>query len=85
MDRIATHILGLHRHKVRKIEGQTEKYYNQIAQEEEIYEKTRINDERKRKRWKSSLTASGQSPVSRLVQSRLKYIEKMESWEKLKR
>lgn len=40
MDRIATHILGLHRHKVRKIEGNTEKYYNQIAQEEEVYEKT---------------------------------------------
>ena len=49
MDKVVTHTIGIHRRKVRKIAGNTEKYYTQIAQEEEIYEKTRLNDERRRK------------------------------------
>lgn len=86
MDRIATHILGLHRHKVRKIEGQTEKYYNQIAQEEEVYEKTRINDERKRKEMEIFINRfRAKARLAGLVQSRLKYIEKMGKREKLEK
>ncbi|MEZ4549121.1 MAG: hypothetical protein R2874_01210 [Desulfobacterales bacterium] len=42
MDSIVTHVMGIHRRNIRKIAGNTEKYYMQIAQEEEIYEKTRI-------------------------------------------
>ena len=49
MDGIVTHTVGIHRRKIRKFPGNTEKYYAQIAQEEEIYEKTRINDEKRRK------------------------------------
>ena len=41
MDSVVTHTMGIHRRKVRKIEGDTEKLYAQIALEEEIYEKTR--------------------------------------------
>ncbi len=86
MDRIATHILGLHRHKVRKIEGNTEKYYNQIAQEEEVYEKTRVNDERKRKEMEIFINRfRAKARLAGLVQSRLKYIEKMGKREKLEK
>lgn len=86
MDRIATHILGLHRHKVRKIEGSTEKYYNQIAQEEEVYEKTRINDERKRKEMEVFINRfRAKARLAGLVQSRLKYIEKMGKRKKLEK
>ena len=49
MDKLATHTVGIHRKKARKIEGNTEKYYDRIAQDEEIYEKTRLNDERRAK------------------------------------
>ena len=45
MDRVVTHVMGIHRQKVRKIAGTTDSYYGQIAQDEEIYEKTRLNDE----------------------------------------
>jgi len=38
MDRVVTHIAGIHRKKLRKIEGNTEKYYSWIAQEEEVVE-----------------------------------------------
>ncbi len=86
MDRVATHILGLHRKKVRKIEGDTEKYYNQIALEEEIYEKTRLNDERKRKEMEVFINRfRAKARLASLVQSRLKYLEKMEKRERLER
>ena len=43
MDRIVTHTMGIHRRKMRKIEGDTEKYYTQIAQDEDIYELSLIH------------------------------------------
>lgn len=49
MDSVITHTVGIHRQKIRKIVGATDKFYEQIATEEEIYEKTRVNDEKKRK------------------------------------
>jgi hypothetical protein len=49
MDSVITHVIGIHRKKTRKISGDTGKYYAQLAQDEETYEKTRQNDERKRK------------------------------------
>lgn len=86
MDRVATHILGIHRRQVRKMEGDTEKYYNQLALEEEVYEKTRINDERKRKELEVFINRfRAKARLAGLVQSRLKYIEKMEKREKLEK
>jgi ATP-binding cassette, subfamily F, member 3 len=49
MDSIITHTIGIHRNRIKKIAGNTEKLYEQIIAEEEIYEKTRVNDEKKRK------------------------------------
>jgi ABC-type multidrug transport system ATPase subunit len=39
MDRVVTHTMGIHRRKIRKMSGNTGKFYAQIAQDEEIYEK----------------------------------------------
>jgi ATP-binding cassette subfamily F protein 3 len=84
MDSVVTHVLGIHRRKVRKIEGNTGKYYEQIAAEEEIYEKTRINDERKMKEMELFITRfRAKARLGGLVQSRVKSLEKMEKREKL--
>jgi ATP-binding cassette subfamily F protein 3 len=84
MDNVVTHVLGIHRRKVRKIEGDTGKYYEQIAAEEEIYEKTRLNDERKRKEMDLFITRfRAKARLGGLVQSRVKSLEKMEKREKL--
>jgi ATP-binding cassette, subfamily F, member 3 len=84
MDRVVTHILGIHRRKARKITGDTEKYYTQIASEEEIYEKTRINDERKRKEMDIFINRfRAKARLAGLVQSRVKSLEKMEKKQKL--
>ena len=39
MDKIVSHTMGIHRGKLRKLAGNTEKYYTQLAQDEEVYEK----------------------------------------------
>lgn len=86
MDRIVTHTMGVHRRRVRKIEGDTGKYYSQIAQEEEIYEKTRLNDERKRKEVESFINQfRAKARLVGLVQSRIRNLEKSEKKEKLEK
>jgi len=84
MDRVVTHILAIHRKKIRKIKGDTEKLYTQIAQDEEIYEKTRLNDERKQKELEQFITRfRAKARLANLVQSRVKTLVKMEKKEKL--
>ena len=84
MDKVVTHTLGIHRRKVRKISGKTARYYNQIAQDEEVYEKTRINDERRRKEIQQFITRfRAKARLANLVQSRIKTLKKMEKKEKL--
>lgn len=84
MDKVVTHTLGIHRRKSRKISGNTVKYYNQIAQDEEVYEKTRINDERRRKEIQQFITRfRAKARLANLVQSRIKTLQKMEKKEKL--
>ncbi len=84
MDRIVTHTMGIHRKKIKKIEGDTGKYYTQVAQEEEIYEKTRQNDERRRKEVEHFITQfRAKARLVGMVQSRVKTLEKMEKKDKL--
>ncbi len=84
MDNVVTHTLGIHRRKVRKISGNTAKYYSQIAQDEEVYEKTRVNDERRRKEIQQFITRfRAKARLANMVQSRIKTLQKMEKKEKL--
>lgn len=86
MDKIVTHVLGIHRRKIRKIAGATEKYYTQLAQDEEIYEKTRINDEKRRKEIEQFITRfRAKARLANMVQSRVKTLSKMEKKEKLEK
>ncbi|HPI94249.1 MAG TPA: ABC-F family ATP-binding cassette domain-containing protein [Deltaproteobacteria bacterium] len=86
MDRIVTHTMGIHRRRMRKIEGDTEKYYTQIAQDEDVYEKTRVNDERKRKEVEEFITQfRAKARLVGLVQSRIKLLEKMDRKDRLEK
>ncbi|WDN88179.1 ATP-binding cassette, subfamily F, member 3 [Desulfosarcina sp. BuS5] len=86
MDSVVTHIVGIHRKKVRKVAGNTEKYYQQIAQQEEIYEKTRINDEKRRKDVQIFINRfRAKARLANLVQSRIKSLNRMEKREKLEK
>jgi ATP-binding cassette subfamily F protein 3 len=84
MDKLVTHTVGIHRKKARKIEGNTEKYYDRIAQDEEIYEKTRLNDERRAKEIRLFISRfRAKARLANMVQSRVKTLAKMEKKDKL--
>lgn len=86
MDSVVTHTMGIHREKLRKVSGTTEKYYTQIAQEEEVYEKTRLNDERRRKEINEFITRfRAKARLANLVQSRIKLLDKTERSDRLEK
>jgi ATP-binding cassette subfamily F protein 3 len=84
MDSVTTHTMGIHRKKIRKVPGGTEKLYQQIIQEEEIYEKTRINDDRKRGEIEQFINRfRAQASRAKAVQSKIRMLEKHEKKGKL--
>lgn len=86
MDSVITHTAAIHRQRARKIEGGTEKLYQQILKEEEVYEKTRINDEKKRKEVERFIEKfRAQKKVASLVQSRVKMLDKQQPLDRLER
>ncbi len=86
MDKLVTHTMGIYRKKVRKIAGITEKYYGQIAQEEEVHEKTRIKDERRRREVEQFIARfRAKARLANLVQSRIKTLAKTGKKEKLEK
>lgn len=84
MDDVTTHTMGIWRQKLFKIKGDSSKYFEQIVAEEEMYEKTRVNAEKKRKdleefvaRFKAKASKATQA------QSRMKLLEKMPTMDAL--
>ncbi|HUI46499.1 MAG TPA: ATP-binding cassette domain-containing protein [Nitrospirota bacterium] len=84
MDSVTTHTMIIHRCKMRKIAGGTQKLYDQILLEEEIYEKTRQNDEKKRKEVEQFINRfRAQATKASAVQSRVKALARHEKLDKL--
>lgn len=86
MDDVVTHIAGIHRHKIKKIQGNTYKYYLQVAQDEEVYEKTRQNEEKRKKEVELFISRfRAKARLANMVQSRIKTLEKSQTKEKLQK
>ncbi len=84
MDDVITHTMGLHRKQLKKIKGATAKFYEQILQDEEMYEKTRGNLDKKRKEMEAFITRfKASASKAAQAQSRVKALEKMDSMDKL--
>ncbi|HCU25243.1 MAG TPA: ABC transporter ATP-binding protein, partial [Deltaproteobacteria bacterium] len=84
MDGVVTHSAAIHRKKLKRIAGGTEKLYAQILQDEEIHEKTRLNQEKKIRQENAFIDRfRAQASKASSVQSRIKRLEKMPSLEKL--
>lgn len=84
VDSVTTHIVGIHRGKVRKIKGPTGKYYAQLHADEELHEKRRIENEKKHKEVMEYVnTFRSKASHAKGVQSSLKRLEKMEKLDKL--
>jgi ATP-binding cassette subfamily F protein 3 len=86
MDGVTTHTMGIHRQKIRKIAGPTHKLYQQILMEEEVYEQTRINEDKKRKEVEQFINRfRAQANRASLVQSKIKALQRNERLEKMSR
>jgi ATP-binding cassette subfamily F protein 3 len=84
MDKVTTHTMGIHRCRIKKIAGSTYKYYEQIIQEEEIHEKTRINDEKKRGEAEQFIERfRAKASKAKAVQSRIKALQRRGRLDKL--
>ena len=84
MDSVCTHTMLIHRQKVKKISGGTKKLYDQVMQDEEIYEKTRVNEDKKRREMELFINRfRAQAAKATLVQSKVKALERMGKKEEL--
>ncbi len=84
MDSVSTHTAAIHRRKIQKVCGDTGKIYSKIEQEEEIHEKARVNEEKRRKQIEVFVTRfRAQATKAAAVQSRVKMLAKMSGKEKL--
>lgn len=84
MDSVTTHTAAIHRHKLKKIEGNTEKLYAQIIQEEEIHEKTRMNEHKKRRDMEVFINRfRAKASKASVVQSRVKMMAKLPQLDQL--
>lgn len=78
MDGVVTHTAGIHRGQIRKVEGDTGKYYEQIEQDDVIYEKTKSNHDKKIKDLEKFVEKNrANAATAALAQSKMKLIEKM--------
>jgi len=86
MDQVVTHIAGIHRQKIKKIKGNTSKYYMQIAQDEQVWEKTRLNEEKKTKEIEVFISKfRAKARLASMVQSRIKTLAKSKTKDKLQK
>jgi ATP-binding cassette subfamily F protein 3 len=77
MDSVVTHTVAIHRTKAKKVEGDTDKLYAQINLEEEIYEKTRLNEAKKRRQEEIFIARfKAKASFASRTQSRVKMLEK---------
>ncbi len=84
MDSVTTHTMGVHRCNIRKTAGPTQKLYNQLLLEEEVYEQTRINEDKKRKETEQFINRfRAQATRARAVQSKIKALQKKGTLEKI--
>lgn len=84
MDDVVTHTMGLHRQQLKKVKGDTAKFYEQILQDEEMYEKTRENLDKKRKEMEAFVERfKAKASKAAQAQSRMKALQKMSSMDKL--
>jgi ATP-binding cassette, subfamily F, member 3 len=85
LDAVTTHMMGIHRQKIYKIRGKSSDVFQIIADEEETYEKTRQNLEKKRQHMQAFVERFGaKATKARSAQSKLKMIERLPVLEKLK-
>ena len=84
MDQVTTHMMGIHREKLKKIQGSTIDFFQQILMEEQLHEKSRIKAEKKRAHLQNYVDRFGaKASKATQAQSKLKMMERIPVLEQL--
>jgi len=79
MDSVCTHTMGLVRKKIEIIAGNTHKFYEQLASNDELYAKHKIAQDKKVKELEEFIAKNkARASTAALAQSKVKQLEKME-------
>ena len=84
VDAVCTHTMGIHRGQVLKVRGDSEAYYQQLLEREEMHERTRQNLEKKRSQAEAFIQRFGaKATKAKQAQSRAKMLQRLPTLEKL--
>ncbi len=84
MDSVTTHTMGIQRKGLRLVQGDTHKYYATLEMEDETYEKTKANQDKKRKELEEFVARNkARASTAALAQSKQKELDKMDEMEDL--
>lgn len=84
MQTVCNSTMGIHRQKLTKVSGSFEKYQNKIAEDETLYESTRINQEKKIKEAEAFVERfKAKASKATQAQSRQKMLDKMQEMDAL--
>lgn len=84
-DTVSTHSALVYRSTIRKLEGNSQKLFDRIAEDEEIYEKTRQNREKEIQKMESFINRfRAKASKASVVQSRVKALAKIEKLDELR-
>jgi len=85
MDSVTTHTMGVQRKGLRLVAGDSYKYYSTLEMEDETYEKTKANQDKKRKELEEFVARNkARASTAALAQSKQKELDKMDEMEDLK-
>ncbi len=84
MDSVCTHTMGLVRKNIEIVQGDTEKFYTQLASNDELYAKQKIAQDKKVKELEEFIAKNkARASTASLAQSKVKQLEKMDRLEDL--
>ncbi|MDQ7042084.1 MAG: ABC-F family ATP-binding cassette domain-containing protein [Sulfurimonas sp.] len=79
MDSVCTHTMGLVRKNIEILEGNTHKFYEQLALNDELYAKQKVAQDKKVKELEEFIAKNkARASTASLAQSKVKQLEKME-------
>jgi len=84
MDAVTTHTMGLTRKSLSILAGDTHKFYQQLKDDEELYEKQKISQDKKVKELEEFIAKNkARASTAAQAQSKVKLLEKMDRMESL--
>lgn len=84
MDAVSTHTMGLNRKSLSILPGSTHKFYQQLKDDEELYEKQKISQDKKVKELEEFIAKNkARASTAAQAQSKVKLLEKMDRMDSL--